>query len=202
MLYLSKITSLVCLFVVHLAQSWTNSALFSPLHRIFPACRTTTRGNTGLYYNPQDVEETEDWRDMRAKLIMQFRGDSSSSSIKKWVYDSGDVIETGSLLVSHPIQDFVCGGLRQQYFHKCVVLVIHHEPGVFTKGIILNRPTKETMKDDKNVEWNVWFGGGVQGLDSEVRDFTCLHRLESPLAQNLSMSVVKDLQVSRLCRVR
>jgi hypothetical protein len=44
---------------------------------------------------------------------------------------------------------------------------VSHDPSVFTKRIILNQPMKETKRDDLNVEWNVWFGGDVQGLDSE-----------------------------------
>ena len=34
--------------------------------------------------------------------------------------------------------------LRQQYFHKCVLLLLSHDDG-FTKGIILNRPTSYAL---------------------------------------------------------
>lgn len=216
----------------------------------------------------EEEGEEEDWRDVRAKLIQQFRSSSSltptprtstlddeatnsssnatattatSSSIaattcnsdstattektknnkknSKWAYDSGDVVEQGSLIVSHPVQDFACGGLRQQYFHKCVVLVVKHDAH-FTKGVILNRPIptyapqqelssssssssssqqqqpSQKLKDDHGNEWTVWFAGDVQGLHSPHLDYTCLHRLKSPLALELSLPVVKDIQVS------
>jgi hypothetical protein len=122
---------------------------------------------------------------------------SSSSS---WAYDSGGVVEQGSLIVSHPVQDFACGGLRQQYFHKCVVLVVKHDETQFTKGVILNRPThhqKSRLKDAYNNEWTVWFAGDVQGLHSSNPDYTCLHRLKSPKALEVSSPVVKDIQVSQ-----
>lgn len=170
-----------------------------------------------LYFSENEEDkEKEDWRDVRAKLIQQYRseqraraswgddGESVNSTTAtvtqtKWAYDSGDVIERGSLIVSHPVQDFACGGLRQQYFHKCVVLVVKHHDGQhdFTKGVILNRPTQRSrLKDKHNNEWTVWFSGDVQGLHSPNPDYTCLHRLKSPKALEMSLPVVKDIYVS------
>lgn len=118
----------------------------------------------------------------------------TTTTTKKWAYDSGDVVERGSLIVSHPVQDFACGGLKQQYFHKCVVLVVKHDAH-FTKGVILNRPTRRSkLKDLHGNEWTVWFAGDVQGLHSPHPDYTCLHRLKSPKALELSLPVVKDIQ--------
>jgi putative AlgH/UPF0301 family transcriptional regulator len=150
-----------------------------------------------------------DWRDFRAKLVMQeqqntlSRSPSSSKPSDSWAYESGDVIETGSLIVSHPSQDFACGGLRQQYFYKSVVLVVEHTP-TFTKGLILNRPTDQTLKDDHGEDWKVWYGGDVQGMESDNESYLCLHRLgknsapnsnkTSPhLASELSTPVLQDI---------
>jgi Uncharacterized ACR, COG1678 len=185
-------------------------------------------------------DEREDWRDVRARLVHQFRklnaateagatersvqnkraGNSSStnrsttpnsntsSASYAWAYDSGGVIERGSLIVSHPVQDFACGGLRQQYFTKSVVLVVKDD-ATFTKGVILNRnyityqipnTLNRNSNDGYTGAWTVYYGGDVQGLDSPETDFTCLHRLKSAMAMEFSHPIVKDIQVSRTKR--
>jgi hypothetical protein len=58
----------------------------------------------------------------------------------QWAYDSGKVIEKGAVILGGVEQDFGFG-LRQQYFHKAVILVLDHDENRFTKGIILNRPS-------------------------------------------------------------
>jgi hypothetical protein len=61
-------------------------------------------------------------------------------SPSQWAYDSGKVIERGAVILGGVEQDFGFG-LRQQYFHKAVILVLDHDENTFTKGIILNRPS-------------------------------------------------------------
>jgi hypothetical protein len=58
----------------------------------------------------------------------------------QWAYDSGKVIEKGAVILGGVEQDFGFG-LRQQYFHKAVILVLDHDENTFTRGIILNRPS-------------------------------------------------------------
>eukprot|EP00804_Cyclotella_cryptica_P001016 CCRYP_012355-RA/>CCRYP_012355-RA protein AED:0.25 eAED:0.25 QI:144/1/1/1/1/1/2/689/680 len=113
----------------------------------------------------------------------------------QWAYDSGKVIEKGAVILGGVEQDFGFG-LRQQYFHKAVILVIDHDENKFTKGIILNRPSEKVLADDvnKGVEWRVWFGGDVQGLDSILPDIVCLHSLKSEEATIVSEIVMKDIQ--------
>ena len=115
----------------------------------------------------------------------------------QWAYYSGKVIEQGAVILGGVEQDFGFG-LRQQYFHKAVILVLDHDESKFTKGIILNRPSNRVMEDDVNVglQWKVWFGGDVQGLDSLLPDIVCLHSLRSKEARDASVSVMKDIQVS------
>lgn len=188
---------------------------------------------------PEDKEE--DWRDVRAKLLQQYYKSEESQQLEqqqrktlnqtfstsptnattstdsttisnKWAYDSGSVVECGSLIVSHPVQDFSCGGLKQQYFHKCVVLVVKHDAH-FTKGVILNRCSRSMMPEqplptsnrnnktgtttdtlaNTNTSWTMHFAGDVQGWNSPHPDYTCLHRLQSPKALELSLPVVKDI---------
>eukprot|EP00571_Detonula_confervacea_P013913 CAMPEP_0172302224 /NCGR_PEP_ID=MMETSP1058-20130122/3962_1 /TAXON_ID=83371 /ORGANISM="Detonula confervacea, Strain CCMP 353" /LENGTH=660 /DNA_ID=CAMNT_0013012629 /DNA_START=40 /DNA_END=2022 /DNA_ORIENTATION=- len=112
----------------------------------------------------------------------------------QWAYDSGKVIEKGAVILGGVEQDFGFG-LRQQYFHKAVILVLDHDD-TFTKGIILNRPSDRMMEDDVNegLKWRVWYGGDVQGLDSLVPDIVCLHSLRSKEARDASVSVMKDIQ--------
>jgi len=113
----------------------------------------------------------------------------------QWAYDSGKVIEQGAVILGGVEQDFGFG-LRQQYFHKAVILVLDHDENQFTKGIILNKPTDRYLDDDINsgVRWRVWFGGDVQGLDTILPDITCLHSLENADVQKVSKAVMKDIQ--------
>lgn len=115
----------------------------------------------------------------------------------QWAYDSGSVIERGAVILGGVEQDFGFG-LRQQYFHKSVMLVLDHDEGTFTRGIILNRPSDRTVDDDVNdgLRWRVWFGGDVQGLDSASPEIVCLHSLKSEEARDASVTVMKDIQVS------
>ena len=140
----------------------------------------------------------------------------------QWAYDSGKVIEKGAVILGGVEQNFGFG-LRQQYFHKSVILVLDHDEHTFTKGIILNRPSDRMMEDDINdgLKWRVWFGGDVsrelsfvvflfimmyrnlhsllpplqvQGLDSLMPEIVCLHSLKSDEAKEASNSVMKDIQ--------
>ncbi|CAJ1961075.1 unnamed protein product [Cylindrotheca closterium] len=113
----------------------------------------------------------------------------------QYAYDSGDMIEQGSVILGGVEQDFGFG-LRQQYFHKCVLLLVDHEESTFTKGIILNRPTDMVLDDDVNPgkKWRVWFGGDVQGLDAKKPDIVCLHSLQNPKAISASIPVMNDIQ--------
>lgn len=113
----------------------------------------------------------------------------------QWAYDSGKVIEQGAVILGGVEQDFGFG-LRQQYFHKSVILVLDHDENTFTKGIILNRPSDRMLEDDVNdgLEWRVWFGGDVQGLDSLLPDIVCLHSLKGDEAKEASNTVMKDIQ--------
>jgi len=113
----------------------------------------------------------------------------------QWAYDSGKVIEKGAVILGGVEQDFGFG-LRQQYFHKAVILVIDHDENTFTKGIILNRPSDRMMDDDVNegLKWRVMYGGDVQGLDSLLPDIVCLHSLRSKEAREASVTIMKDIQ--------
>ena len=98
----------------------------------------------------------------------------------QWAYDSGTVIEQGAVILGGVEQAFGFG-LRQQYFHKAAILIVEHEEVKFTKAIILNRPTDIMIQDDVNpgVQWKVWFGGDVQGLDSISPSILCMHSLKN-----------------------
>lgn len=162
----------------------------------------------------------QDWRDFRAKLVMGEDRTSvtvdddldgigalfSGSTLQRlesmtpldpsqWAYDSGKLIEQGAVILGGVEQEYGFG-LRQQYFHKAAILVLDHQENTFTKGIILNRPTDLLLEDDVNpkVKWRVWFGGDVQGLDSNNPDIVCLHSLTDPAVTKASIPVMKDIQ--------
>ena len=141
-----------------------------------------------------------DWRDFRARLVLRERGSDSqqrdvnnddddnnnnnNSTQPHWAYDAGQVIEAGSIILSSIDQDFGYG-ISQQYFHKSVILVLEHDEHMFTKGIVLNRPTNVILQDDdliyekqspaastslrmnnKNIknQFRLWYGGEVRWL--------------------------------------
>jgi putative AlgH/UPF0301 family transcriptional regulator len=113
----------------------------------------------------------------------------------QWAYDSGKIIEQGAVILGGVEQDFGFG-LRQQYFHKAAILVLEHQESTFTKGILLNRPTDLVLDDEVNsgVKWRVWFGGDVQGLDSDNPSIVCLHSMKSQRVVKASIPVMKDIQ--------
>jgi len=154
----------------------------------------------------QPPDLVEDVRDFRARLVAQQRareeGDQGgkSSSSSGWIYES-PLIEQGSVLLGGTKQ-FFGFGLRQQYFHKVLLLLVQHDD-FFTKGIILNRPTSMNYEG-----WDLWFGGDVQegglfrknrtkAIGEEPRndpaEMLCLHQLELPEAQAVSQQVIKSI---------
>jgi putative transcriptional regulator len=165
--------------------------------------------------------DIDDWRAFRAKLVSGQQDDGSgkaSSSSSSWAYDSGKMIEQGSIILAKVDPDFCYFGLNQQYFHKSVMLVTYHNENDFTKGIILNRPTNlflddEDFLDDNgepyfktenrnsaeldNNSWRIWFGGDVRGLyadDSEGgTEIVCLHSIQTELARNVSEEILTNV---------
>mmetsp|Transcript_15963 Transcript_15963/g.30095 ORF Transcript_15963/g.30095 Transcript_15963/m.30095 type:complete len:769 (-) Transcript_15963:175-2481(-) len=120
----------------------------------------------------------------------------------QWAYDAGHVIEKGAVILGGVEQEFGFG-LRQQYFHKVVCLVLEHDEK-FTRGVILNRPTDMLLVDEYGTKWRIWFGGDVQNLNHPMPDIVCLHSLrgkddhdgneENSLVDEVSKTVMKDIQ--------
>ncbi len=161
--------------------------------------------------NGDESMSGEDWRDVRAKLVMQYsqaeetKGNNSTSATAttpkqdigtNWAYDSKNTIEVGSLIVSHPSQDSACGGLRRQHFHKCIILVIDHSVEG-TKGIILNRPTNQKISGKKANGWKCYFGGNTQGIGSDDESLGCLCRRNnlSSVKNGMSLPILKDIEI-------
>lgn len=162
-----------------------------------------------------DGDTEEDWRDFRARLVAQEKATttdplpSTNNSIatgsSSYMYEMGHVIEEGCVIVSRQEHDF-CYGLRQQYFHKSIMLVLEHESTALTDGIILNRPTSQVLQDKDGNSWNVWYGGPVRGIDDDEESegglaFTCLHSLQNKVAKRLSNKIIKDIQVSAVLTI-
>jgi len=145
--------------------------------------------------------EEMDWREMRAKLVAQERQQSAGDGApvaeggEGYVYES-PLIEQGTILLGGTKQEFGFA-LRQQFFHKCVLLLLEHGP-FFTKGIILNRPTALELDG-----WRVWCGHGQVaegGMFLGSRDdvmgeleINALHSLDDPMATRLSTPVIKGV---------
>jgi hypothetical protein len=84
-----------------------------------------------------DITAQEDWRDFRARLVAREHKHFSDKVDTWYVYELGDAIEEGSIILSRHEHDF-CYGLKQQYFHKSIMLVLEHEDNLMTNGILLN----------------------------------------------------------------
>ena len=81
-------------------------------------------------------ESNSDWSSFRAKLVAQEQGQTVDSGVSiddGWVYDGGTLVEQGTVLLGGSQQEYGFG-LRQQYFHKCVLLILAHDEKVFTQG--------------------------------------------------------------------
>ena len=118
----------------------------------------------------------DDWRQFRAKLVAREQGTSDVDLVQdQWAYNAGNLVEQGSLLLGGSELQFGFG-LRQQYFHKCVLLILSHTKD-FTRGVIVNRPTNRRTADG----WRIWYGGDVQGISAEeyMQEAVCLHRSSS-----------------------
>jgi hypothetical protein len=106
-----------------------------------------------------------DWRSFRAKLVSQeIKGGSENAAVsgndtpvggEEWVYDAGKFVETGSVILGGSQMEYGFG-LRQQYFHKSVMLVLMQDDR-FTKGIILNRPTSQHLSTETVDGWRLWY---------------------------------------------
>jgi hypothetical protein len=107
-----------------------------------------------------DITAQEDWRDFRARLVACEHKHFLDKVDTWYVYELGDAIEEGSVILSRHEHDF-CYGLKQQYFHKSIMLVLEHEDNLMTNGILLNRPTSRIITDEYNNSWSVWYGGPV-----------------------------------------
>ena len=102
-------------------------------------------------------EEELDWREMRARLVAQEQESgtpaaNNGSYAGSYAYET-PLIEQGSILMGGTKQVFGFA-LRQQFFHKSVMLLLQHDE-TFTKGIILNRPS--AIEQDG---WRLWCGHG------------------------------------------
>mmetsp|Transcript_28637 Transcript_28637/g.88559 ORF Transcript_28637/g.88559 Transcript_28637/m.88559 type:complete len:560 (+) Transcript_28637:156-1835(+) len=104
---------------------------------------------------PDDVSEA------RARLIARTMGGGSltegsdTKAVQEgWAYET-PLLEAGCVLLGGTEQDFGFG-LRQQYFHKCVLLLTQHDDQ-FTRGVIVNRPSRREING-----WTVWCGGDVE----------------------------------------
>ncbi|KAL7544933.1 hypothetical protein ACHAWF_008303 [Thalassiosira exigua] len=159
--------------------------------------------------------DEEDWRAFRARLVLGNGEGSEISSSSPWAYDSGRVIEPGSIVLAKAEPDFCYFGLDQQYFHKSVMLVTYHEEGEFTKGVILNRPTNLFLGDEDFLDedgepyvskieadgtsergensWRIWFGGDVKSLYCDDTEIVCLHSIDTELARNASDTLMDGI---------
>lgn len=92
-----------------------------------------------------------DWREMRARLVAAQQSEAGVPAVGSGsnVYES-PLIEQGTVLLGGTKMEFGFA-LRQQFFHKSVMLLLQHDES-FTKGIILNRPSALEVEG-----WRLWW---------------------------------------------
>ncbi|KAJ8611396.1 hypothetical protein CTAYLR_006490 [Chrysophaeum taylorii] len=135
------------------AQPWIRQSLRAQNHK---------RDHLEKEEDDAPPEVAGDVRDFRARLISRSRcgglledsEECEAADQESWAYET-PLIEQGSVLLGGTRQDFGFA-LRQQYFHKCVVVIVQHDAN-FTKGVIVNRPSQRTLDG-----WTVWLGGDVR----------------------------------------
>ena len=156
-----------------------------------------------------DSDDEMDWRAMRARLIAQETSSAAKNVTQEtssatdgaagYVYES-PLIEQGTILLGGTKMQFGFA-LRQQFFHKCVLLLLQHDEQ-FTKGIILNRPSAITMDG-----WRLWCGHGqvaegglFVGKDAAMGklEINCLHSLDGFMADQVSTKVIKGVSYTSL----
>ena len=151
----------------------------------------------GAIFESEVFEKQNDNNNNNNNMMDQYNSPVTLSPLdpSQWAYDSGNVIEQGAIILGGVEQDYGFG-LRQQYFHKAAILVLDHDENTFTKGIILNRPTDLMLDDTLNpgVQWQVWYGGDVQGLSSSNPEIVCLHTLKDKEVTRVSIPVMNDIQ--------
>ncbi len=98
---------------------------------------------------------------------------------------------------------------ESQFIKSLSMLYKDHEDSIFTKGIILNRPSNLVLSDDDFVnadgtplewndeenQWKTWFGGEVNGILSDDPEIICLHSLPDNLDGDESEEIMKGIKV-------
>jgi putative AlgH/UPF0301 family transcriptional regulator len=164
-------------------------------------------GRRHTFLQGGSTSNTDDWREFRAKLVLNETGQLTES----WAYDAGLTIEKGSIVLGRVESSLGCHDLRQPYFHKSAILIIDHDDE-FTKGIILNRPSNLILKDGdivyldeegnrdategSNNTWPMRYGGDMSGLFDESPEIVCLHSVATELGKKLSDEILPNVFVT------
>jgi putative AlgH/UPF0301 family transcriptional regulator len=176
----------------------TAAALRSSLACAFVAPHAPTK--LAALRSGEDDEEpaelTEDFRDFRARLIARTQGEGLEVGSDReaagagWAYET-PLLEQGCVLLGGVEQEFGFG-LRQQYFHKCVLLLTQYDDA-FTRGVIVNRPSRREVDG-----WSLWCGGDV-----EEGGLFAAHKLGKPGAgrpPSIECLSTEELPGSESCR--
>lgn len=125
---MKKLSISCCFLVIGTLSSFAMA--FSP--RIVSPIQNYIKRHSPI--QSQSSENEEDWRNFRAKLVMQYRNldditstitNEDSSNTRPWAYESGQTIEKGSIILSRDSDgDSTDSGLAQQFFHKAIILVL------------------------------------------------------------------------------
>lgn len=96
-------------------------------------------------------------------IMEEYESVTSKPKSRSWIYDAGQNIEPGSLLLHNPNphndgnDSSYRFSLNQQWLHKSIILILEHDendPTMKSTGIILNRPTDLILQESRNDECN------------------------------------------------
>ncbi|KAL7532165.1 hypothetical protein ACHAWF_004032 [Thalassiosira exigua] len=113
------------------------------------------RDDGGLGDDDDDGAADDDWREFRAQLVRSEGssddggGRSGSDDPRHYAYETGDLVERGSIVISVPSVDPYLDdvdSLTNVCYRKSVVLVLDAAPD-FVRGVMLNRPTDVGVKE-------------------------------------------------------
>ena len=144
--------------------SFTTSQLATPLSYY------NSRGSNGENELARDSPSTKDWREFRAKLVLQEYGIATATEEQhqQWAYQQ-DLLEIGALLVHQGFD------MSKPHLTKAVLMVVETNEQE-TTALILNRPANFTL-NEKEFTAILLYGGPHSSFHTgEEQRVYCIHR--------------------------
>jgi putative AlgH/UPF0301 family transcriptional regulator len=192
-----------------LSYSCTSTNAFVAPSATRVAFASTTASASALQYKPRGDSNNdnnkaekaldEDWRQFRAKLVLQENGieRATDDQHQQWAYQQ-ELIETGTLLVhtgdatgTHDSTNL----LEHPYLYKSVMLVVETNDQD-TVALMLNRPANVTITESDFTAYLLYGGPHASFHTNEFQRVYCLHR--QPNCLDVSQEILSGLYLTSL----